>query len=169
MPAADAPFIAVSLNGQAKGGRGATIIKGWLIKEDAGKVNFFSQFGWQESFSTADCKVARLKIEEEVAAIEKIRKEGDKGFQFSENGAFSGQFRGPGASLTELLLAQRLFAAGKLDLASRVLFPALETLYRDEDAADVARHEMGAFTATRCLPPSPVTATTSGRPSSPPF
>jgi hypothetical protein len=143
MPPAAAPFIAVTPNNPVRVGRGTTTIKGWLIKEDADKVEFFSQFGRKESFSTADCKVARPKIEEEVAAIEMIRKDGDKGFQFSESGALSGQFRGRGASLIELMLAQRLFAAGKLDLASRVLFPALETIYRDEEAADVARHELG--------------------------
>src|SRR5208283_4353747 len=37
MPPADAPFIAVTPNNPTRVGRGATTIKGWLIKEDAGK------------------------------------------------------------------------------------------------------------------------------------
>jgi hypothetical protein len=151
MPPADAPFIVVSVNNPALAGRARTTIKGWLIKQDDSHVKFFSQFGWKESFSTASCTVARPKIEEEVAAVEAIRKAGDKGFHFSENGGFSGQFRGHAASLTELLLAQRLFAAGKLDLAGRVLFPALETLYRDEDAVDVARQELGRVAGCQML------------------
>src|SRR5262249_32214051 len=111
LPPADAPFIAVTLNRPDKGGRGPTTIKGWLIKEDADKVELFSQFGWKESHRTEDCKVTRPKIEEEVAAIEKIRKDGDKDFRFSPDGALSGQFHGRGASLTELMLARQLYAA----------------------------------------------------------
>jgi hypothetical protein len=151
MPPADAPFIVVSMENQSVFRRGPTIIKGWLIKQDDRHVELFSQFGWKESFSTANCTVARPKIEEEVAAVEAIRKTGDKGFEFSENGGFSGQFRGQAASLTELLLAQRLFTVGKLNLASRVLFPALETLHRDEDAVDVVRQELGRVVGYQML------------------
>jgi hypothetical protein len=123
----------------------------WVANLMKALGGMFSDLSPADNLSIAVPLDDQGKIEEEVAAIEKIRKDGERTFQFSENGALSGQFRGHGASLRELILAQRLFAAGKLDLASRVFFPALETHYRDDEAVDVARHELGRIIGYKML------------------
>jgi lysophospholipase L1-like esterase len=86
-----------------------------------------------------------VNVETEVVRVEKIRKEGAKNFEFSSLGPLTGQFEGRGASLYEIVLGHRLYAAGKLDLAARVLLPALETLHRDDDLVSIARRELGRY------------------------
>lgn len=88
--------------------------------------------------------VARERIEDEVAWVEGIRKEGQPDYEFLERGGrYIGQKADRLASLYEAFLAQRLLAAGKDELAARVLLPALDTLNRDEELLQVVRREMG--------------------------
>jgi hypothetical protein len=158
-PAADAPWIVASFvvyDSEKKAKKSTFDQSGWLVKDQGDKVEIFTPFGWHETVRKSDtptrdserenwwtCTIARGTIEDEVARVEKIRKEGDKDFEFSERGALTGQFQGSGAGLFELILAQRLHAAGKAELAARVLLPALETLYRDDAIVDILRRDLG--------------------------
>jgi hypothetical protein len=129
---------------------------GWLVKQDGDKMEIFTPFGWRETVRKAaeltrdnkrenwwTCSIAAGNIETEVARVEKVRAADAPEFELSERGALTGQFQGRGAGLYELILAQRLHAAGHDALAARVLFPALETLYRDGHAITIIRNELG--------------------------
>jgi hypothetical protein len=158
MPPADAPFIVATITLFNKDKKKDHVYseRGWLLKEKGDTLEIVTPYGWKETLRksaelTRDegdkywwtCAITRGKIEDEVGRVEKIRKEGDKDFEFSERGGLTGQFQGRGAGLYETLLAQRLYVAGKEALAARVLFPALETLYRDDAMVDIVRREMG--------------------------
>jgi hypothetical protein len=157
-PPKDAPWIVATymLYDQKKKERGKYDQTGWLLKEDGGRMEILTPFGQRETVRNAveltreserenwwTCSIVRGKIEDEVARVEMVRKGGDRESEFSERGKLTGQFQGQGASLYELVLAQRLHAVGKDALAARILLPALETLYRDDGAVDIMRRELG--------------------------
>ena len=122
-PAADAPWIVATFRvyDEKKKERGKFDQAGWLVKQDGDKVEIFTPRGSRETVRSSaaltrdserenwwTCAVAKADIETEVARIERMRKEGVKNFEFSEQGPLTGQFQGQGASLYELILAQRL-------------------------------------------------------------
>lgn len=157
-PAADAPWIVATytLYDDKKKEKHKYDQGGWLLKQDGDKSEIFTPFGWRETVRKAveltrdserehwwTCALAKGNIEAEVVRVENVRKEGAKNFEFSERGGLTGQFQGQGAGLYEIILAQRLHASGKDALAARILFPALETLYRDDDAVAILRRDLG--------------------------
>jgi hypothetical protein len=129
---------------------------GWVLKEQDGKTEIYTPYGSRTTIRVSKeptrdsdreswwtCSIEKGDLEKTVARIEKTRKEGAKDFEFSESGGLTGQFQGTGASLYEIVFAQRLHAAGDDARAARILFPALDTLYRDKAAIDILRHGLG--------------------------
>jgi hypothetical protein len=155
-PSPRAPFVAVTTTATDGAREEQAVTHGWLLREDRDTAEVFTPFGWKEKFSrkaapaegrrawgTAASTWKRVDLAEAVRRVERIRAAGDKDFELSERGGLTGQFQGKGASLYEALLAQWLYAAGKDTLAARVLLPALDTLYQDDDLLLIVRDRLG--------------------------
>jgi hypothetical protein len=134
-------------------GRGTD--RGWLVRETSKEIVILTPFGWHQTYRKTTTPgwvirknfgaftLAKIPIKEEVKRVAALRKANDKNYGLSERGGLTGQFQGRGAGLYEIRLAHWLFAGKKFALASRVLFPALDTLYLDEHLVDIARDRLG--------------------------
>ncbi|MCY2930667.1 MAG: hypothetical protein NTV86_14450 [Planctomycetota bacterium] len=151
VPPAQAPFVVVTVSWSNQKQEGNREIRGWLVKETAEDYTVATPFGRTETIlkqggqedRAFTAKAQTIDVAQEVARVAKIHSEGDKEFGLSERGGLTGQFEGRGASLYEILLAHWLYKTGRLAAAGEILFPALESLYRDEDLLALVRERMG--------------------------
>jgi hypothetical protein len=121
---------------------------GWVISEDQERWLVLTTHGRQKRYGKKEghrwtTRVAEVPVEGWVDQVVAARAGGNKGFELSEEGGLTGQFQGHGATLAEVLLAQRLYVAGHYDLAAKVLLPALDTLLLDEHLVALARDQLG--------------------------
>ncbi len=157
-PPAEAKFVAVTTTYFDKGGKedGNRVTRGWLLADKGGTVEVLTPFGRRETFEkhdkpvpagrgegTTTCTVAVLDVKAEVERVEALRNKDDKDFALSQGGGLTGQFKGHGAGLYEILLGHWLYTTKQDELAARVLLPALDTLYQDQDLVRIARTELG--------------------------
>lgn len=160
----DATFVAVSVTRYEKGGKkGEGVIRGWLLREEKGRCELLTPFGRRETLTLSDKPISdddgwdvtrvlvRVKAEDEVARVKAIREKDDQDFQLSERGGLTGQFRGRGMGLYEILMGCWLYTAKRYDLAAEVLLPALDTLYLDEHAVEIARNNIGELHGEQML------------------
>lgn len=138
--------------------------RGWLLKQNDKTFQVLTRFGTVKSYqeqrkpSRADdrswsttCTFTRIPIREEVNRVVTLRKNGDPASKLSEYGGLSGQFEGRGAGFSEFLLAYWLCTSEQNELAAKILFPALDTLYLDHQAVDIVRDGMGRLHGHRML------------------
>lgn len=128
--------------------------EGWLFKEDAKSIEIVTPFGWHETYEKRDKRwtdengtlhtttIERPPLTAIVEEIEQIRRKGNENFQLSEQGGLTGQFEGQGAGLYEATLGYWLYQSGKFDLAARVLLPAIDTLYLDDQLVEMVRDRL---------------------------
>jgi hypothetical protein len=156
---AGAEFVVVTRTSSQKGGANESkdVTRGWVLKQEGDTVDLLSPFGWRDRFTKQPkpqaipgwkdwfqtCTIEPVKIADEVARVEAVRKKNDPNHELSERGGLTGQFQGQAASLYEILLAQWLAANQQDDLAARILLPALDTLYEDEHLVRLARVRLG--------------------------
>jgi hypothetical protein len=159
-PAADTPFVKATTRTQ-DGDEWSTL--GWVVAEDDDSCVILTTHGSQERFWKNERHRLTTRLDETplgdwVERVVSVRADGNKEYELSDMGGLTGQFEGHGATLTEIVLAERLYARKQFAEAARVLLPALDTLSLDEYLVDVARdrlgdaygHQMlGAFAASR--------------------
>lgn len=138
---------------------------GWVIsKKDKQPVLVIqTPYGWRETYpfdgnswldfeeTKHEISVQDYSVEEEVERLVELRRTGDPKYELSEGGPFTGQFEGHGAGLYETLFGDWLYRAGRFESAARILLPALETLYRDEDLVELVKHSLGQNYGNRML------------------
>jgi hypothetical protein len=142
---ADAPFVLLTIpepNGQPANARG------WLLEDDGEAWVLLTPNGRRSRFPKksqggAAVTLTQVPIQDEVDRVARLRREGDKNFEMSSRGGFSGQFEGHGAGEYEALLAQWLFAGGRFEQAAAILLPALDTLLLDSHLVDITRDRLG--------------------------
>jgi hypothetical protein len=131
--------------------------RGWILKEQGKTVEILTPFGWKETCEKADkpawdkwnfpgtytCTVTAVNLEDEVARIESIRKEGAEIADIYRRSRPRGKFQRFSGSLYEAVLAQHLHSVGQMKLAARVLFPALDSLSHDEEFTARISYELG--------------------------
>jgi hypothetical protein len=141
----EAPLVLLSIPGAA--GKPASF-RGWLLEEDAEQWVLLTGNGRRASFSKMGDRdktptLSKVSIEDEVDRVARVRREGDKDFEFSSRGGFSGQFEDHAAGEYEALLAQWLFAGKRYEQAAAILLPALDTLILDSHLVDITRDRLG--------------------------
>lgn len=95
--------------------------------------------------------VRPIPIAEEVARVARLRETGDEDGELSRMGLGGVRVNGGPASVYEIVLAHWLNGSERFALAAKVLFPALETLYSDEDLVEIARLGFGDALGHRML------------------
>jgi hypothetical protein len=178
LPAADARLVSVTVRylDDKQTERRKHVTRGWFAGRDGDIVRVYTPHGrvfavrekekthvgepvehpnggvsFRDIDVVTEVTVADLDPAELADAVAAARKKGEAGMVLAEQGELSGQFRGSGATLYEVLLGAWLYRAGKDDPAARVLLPAIESVYRDEHLADVARHGLGELAGQRML------------------
>lgn len=155
----DAPFAVITMH-YPKAERGQdTEVRGWLLRETEDHYAIFTPYAKKNTIpKRRDDKnwpmtatMARLDIAKEVQRVAKLRAEGNPDFSLSERGGLTGQFRGGGAGLYEILLSHWLYKTKRYALCAEILPPALETLYADEHLVDLARDRLGDLYGYRML------------------
>lgn len=144
LPPPDAPFTALEVSVERDGDTRRFPVAGWLIEETAEHYATFTPHGRRWTFPKAQTKRLERTIEQEVVRVERLRAAGDPEHELSARGGLTGQFEGGVASEYELVLGLTLRRAGRAELAAKILLPALDTLWRDEDLVLVARDRFGA-------------------------
>lgn len=161
LPPADAKFVEVEIPvDNPNPGRPRHKARGWLLKETEGSIELLTPFGERVTFGKAAQqaapkqtmpKVTVLDIKDVVAQTGQIRASGNQQGQLSRRGMATGQFEGHGATGYEILLGFWLHTAHHDDLSARILLPALDTLYRDENLLSAAQHHLGQMFGYRML------------------
>jgi hypothetical protein len=144
-PAADAPFVKATTRTQ-DGHEWSTL--GWLVAEnDDSCVLLTTQGGqeryWKDERHRLTTHLDEASLRDWVEHVVSVRAGGNEKFELSGRGGLTGQFEGHGATLAEVLVAERLYARKQFAEVARVLLPALDTLSLDEYLVDVARDRLG--------------------------
>ena len=177
LPAAKADFVTVTIRYRdgKKVVRQKEEERGWLVKKDGGNVTIYTLHGRVHSFKdkekltisvgeeipngmrfnevdvVTEVKVAATDTAELVQKVAESRRKGGATMALSEQGGLTGQFRGSGATLYEVMLGEWLYRAGKDAEAAKVILPALDSIYRDEHLVLLVRGEMGELVGQKML------------------
>jgi hypothetical protein len=158
-PATDAPWIVATFKryDEDKKLEHTYNRSGWLLKQEGDTYEIFTSSWRRKSIRASSeltkdseyepwwtCSIAKGDIEAEVLRIEETRREMADYLDSAEQDLVRYFSEGEVSGLNEIILAERLHASGQDALAARLLFPALEKLYRDDDAVEILREELGA-------------------------
>lgn len=165
LPSEKAEFVSVNVRYRDK----KKIVKhsfdaeAWLIQRKGETVKIYTPYGRFQTFEngertqinqsdvTVEVSIKPKKIDDLVKAVEASRAKGKAGSDLSEGGSLTGQFRGSGATLYEVILGVWLYRAKQDAEAARVLLPALDSLYRDQQLAQLVLHRLGEIYGYRML------------------
>jgi hypothetical protein len=166
---ADAKFVIVTTTHLDAAGKkvGESQTTGWLQTNNNELFEVLTLFGEREVFRKAGDKdesrpgrrdggkrthqYRPTSVADEVARVAEAREKGAVQFALSKRGGLTGQFEGQGAGLYEALLASWLYSKKDYDLASRVLLPALDSVYRDDYLLEMTKARLGSVYGYRML------------------
>jgi hypothetical protein len=166
-PPTDAKFVKVTTTYLVKGKKNEPYtVRGWLLKEMGGKAEILTPFGRRQNFElhenavplpekeegSTTCTMEVVTPRQEVNRLNKLRNSEDDRFPLSERGGLTAQFeRGSGVSLYEIMIVHWLHSRKDDDLAAKILFPALDNLYRDDFFMLTARGRLGELLGQQLL------------------
>lgn len=164
-PPAKAKFVAVTTTYFDKIGKEKEyVVRGWLLKEEANKIDILTPFGRRQQFElhatpvkspgkneSMTCTMAAVTARQAVDRLLELRKKGDGQFALSERGELTGQFERGRVTLYEIMLVHWLHTRQEDGLAAEVLLPALDHLYRDEHFVLIARAKIGDLLGQQML------------------
>ena len=107
-----------------------------------GRKRIFDKPSKRDGVNRTGFRTTKLPPEKLVEQISMLRSSG-AGIELSEQGKGSGQFEGPSAGIFEFALAHWLYRHNKIELASKVFLPAVETLSKDSEVAERIKQRLG--------------------------
>jgi hypothetical protein len=146
---------------------------GWLVRKDEESARIYTPYG--RFFELADRVETNLysneplpdgshslqvttqlliipnRVEFLVRDVAETRKRGEAINLLSERGVLTDQSRGQGATLYEAILGVWLYKTKRDELAAQILFPALESSFRDEQFVHLVRLQVGELAGQRML------------------